>query len=156
MKTTFDSSVTIHTHTPYKHALHDNHCLQHLTRWSRFVSQIIAETARLFSGQSLAGIEFGDNKAQQFLTEDNGYASISFRVISLSLSPANHQMLIFLQVSQQLTFCTWLYPRWSRWNVILRFWRHHQWLNASFCFSLSGWESSSSGLRAFCQLTPTS
>ena len=54
----------------------------------------------LSSGQRLAGIEFGDNNAQNFITEDNGFASIRFRV------------------SQQLTFCTWLYPRWTRWNVM--------------------------------------
>ena len=37
-------------------------------------------TNLLYSGQTLAGIEFGDNKAQQFITEDNGLASIRFRV----------------------------------------------------------------------------
>ena len=37
----------------------------------------------------MAAIEFGDNKAQQFLTEDNGYASITFRVISLIFQPGN-------------------------------------------------------------------
>ena len=34
----------------------------------------------VLSGQTLPGIEFGDNKAQQFITEDNGLASIRFRV----------------------------------------------------------------------------
>ena len=39
------------------------------------------------TAQTVSGIEFGDNKAQQHLTEDNGVASITVRVGQLLVGP---------------------------------------------------------------------
>ena len=46
----------------------------------------------------VSGIEFGDNAAQKYLVQENGVALVSS------------------QMFKQLTFCTWIYPRWSRWR----------------------------------------
>ena len=66
------------------------------------------------SGQTVAGIQFGDNKAQRHLTGDNGIGSITVPVSPPVLCTYT---LHSLQVAKQMTFCTWLYPQWSRWGV---------------------------------------
>ena len=52
-------------------------------------------------GSNLAGVEFGDNGVQKYVVQDNGVA------------------VAHTKISMQVSFCAWLYPKWSRWRKYL-------------------------------------
>ena len=46
----------------------------------------------------IPGIQFGDNMATKYVTQENGVAMVT------------------TDISNKLTFCAWVYPMWSRWR----------------------------------------
>ena len=63
---------------------------------------------------SLTGIQFGDNKSQKYVTEENGVALAITQVLK---NLWNKFLKNQLKISNQLTICAWIYPQWSRWNA---------------------------------------
>ena len=53
--------------------------------------------------QDIPGLEFGDNLAQKYLTQENGVAVVRTAMF------------------KTITFCAWVYPKWSRWRKYILF-----------------------------------